>query len=250
MLVIAAAGRGSRLQSALPKVLVAVNGRPMLDWLLDLYRDVVDRAIVVVHPSFADQVRAYGQDTGARFACEVQAEPTGMLDAILLARQVVAASDAARVIVTWCDQIAIHPQTIVRLTALSDEHASAAIVMPTSRQRDPYIHLERDRDGRIVRVLHRREGDSLPPVGESDMGLFDLSRDAFLEALPRFAESAGAGGATGERNFLPFIPWAAARSEVVTFPCVDATEAVGVNTPEDLARVGRYLADRRARLPG
>lgn len=218
----------------------------MLDWLLDLYRDVVDRIVVIVHPSCAEQIRAYGESTGARVEYEAQQTPTGMLDAILLAREIVAASDAMRILITWCDQVAIHPQTVARLTALCDTHPSAALVMPTAQRRDPYIHLEHDGEGRIVRVLHRREGDRLPPVGESDMGLFGLSRDAFLNALPEFAASAAPGRATGERNFLPCIPWLAARREVLTFPCVDAMEAIGVNTPEELQLVERYLAARRS----
>ena len=216
----------------------------MLDWLLDLYRGVVDRAIVVVHPSFADQVRAYGATTGARLEYQVQEAPTGMLDAILCATPTVAASDASRILITWCDQVAIHPQTVERLTKLSDTRPETALVMPTAQQSDPYIHLERDTTGRIVRVLHRREGDRLPPVGESDMGLFSLSRHAFLNDLASFAASAGTGGGTGERNFLPFLPWIAAREDIVTFPCVDAIEAVGVNTPEELQRVESYLAAR------
>ena len=218
----------------------------MLDWLLDLYRGVIDRAIIVVHPSFADQIRAYGETTGARLEYQVQATPTGMLDAILRAAPTVASSDASRILITWCDQVAIHPQTVARLTTLSDTQPAAALVMPTARQSDPYIHLDRDTTGRIVRVLHRREGDRLPPAGESDTGLFSLSRDAFLNDLASFAASAGTGGATGERNFLPFIPWIAAQGEIVTFPCVDAIEAVGVNTPEELQRVESYLTARRS----
>ena len=35
-----------------------------------------------------------------------------------------------------------------------------------------------------VRVLHRREGDEMPAVGESDAGVFDLSRDAYERMLP------------------------------------------------------------------
>lgn len=247
VLVVPAAGPGSRLRSPLPKLLAPVNGRAMLDWLLDLYGDVVDRTIVIVHPSYAEQVRAYGATTGARIEYETQETPTGMLDAILLARKAVAASNAARILVTWCDQVGIHPRTVARLTELSDTHAAAALVLPTARRSDPYIHLERDDRGRITRVLHRREGDVMPPIGESDMGLFSLSRDAFLTLLPEFAASADAGGTTGERNFLPFIPWVAARREVLTFPCVDEMEAVGVNTPEDLQLVERYLSARDAR---
>ena len=231
MLIVPAAGLGTRLRTTLPKVLAHVNGRPMLDWLLALYQGVVDRAIIVVHPSFADQIRAYGETTGARLVYQVQETPTGMLDAIICTAPAVAASDASRILITWCDQIAIHPQTVARLTTVSDTQPAAALVMPTARQADPYIHLERDSTGRIVRVLHRREGDRLPPVGESDMGLFSLSRDAFLNDLASFAASAGTGGATGERNFLPFIPWMAERAGVLTFPCVDPIEAVGVNTP-------------------
>jgi hypothetical protein len=51
---------------------------------------------------------------------------------------------------------------------------------------------------------------------------------------------------TRERNFLPFIPWLARTHAVVTFPCEHPMEAIGVNTPEDLARVERYLQQRTA----
>jgi len=84
-------------------------------------------------------------------------------------------------------------------------------------------------------------------VGESDAGLFSLSLGAYLDLLPRFADTPGTGRSTGERNFLPFIPWAAAHGTVVTFPCEDPTEAVGVNTRDDLATVERTL---RARATG
>ena len=36
-LIIPAAGLGSRLGLNLPKVLVPVDGRPMIDWLVELY---------------------------------------------------------------------------------------------------------------------------------------------------------------------------------------------------------------------
>jgi len=181
---------------------------------------------------------------GAGLHYETQRTPTGMLDAILLARRQMATCDAAHVWITWCDQVAVHPQTVERLATLSEANQEAPLVLPTVRRVDPYVHLERDLTGRIIRVLSRREGDSLPALGESEMGLFSLSRAAYLEALPAFAHAAGTGGATGERNFLPFIPWIAARGDVLTFSAVDEEEAVGINTPEDLHHVEQYLETR------
>lgn len=50
--VILAAGKGTRMKSALPKVMHEVGGRPMVDWSLALARDVgCGRIVVVVHPS-------------------------------------------------------------------------------------------------------------------------------------------------------------------------------------------------------
>jgi bifunctional N-acetylglucosamine-1-phosphate-uridyltransferase/glucosamine-1-phosphate-acetyltransferase GlmU-like protein len=86
----------------------------------------------------------------------------------------------------------------------------------------------------------------MPESGESDAGLFAFSREAFLTLLPDYANDVATGTATGERNLLPFIPWLAARREVVTFPCAADIEAVGINTPEERAFVERYLQSRRS----
>ncbi len=82
----------------------------------------------------------------------------------------------------------------------------------------------------------------MPDEGETDAGLFSLSRAAYFDLLPQFAvEPTPHGAATRERNFLPFIPWLHARAEVVTVPCVSWIESVGVNTPEDVALVAPHL---------
>jgi bifunctional UDP-N-acetylglucosamine pyrophosphorylase/glucosamine-1-phosphate N-acetyltransferase len=240
LLIVPAAGLGSRLGGSLPKLLVPVGGRAMIDRLLEMYA-AADRVAVVVHPSAIDAVR---ERLGTKADVFVQRQPTGMLDAIMVARPAVEAHQPRRVTVTWCDQVGIHPATIAQLIAAAAPPHDPPLVLPTCQQRDPYIHFQRGADGAIQRVLQRREGDAMPAVGESDAGVFDLSRRAFLEWLPDYAASVDAGSGTGERNFLPFIPWAAARGAVATFPCVDLEESIGVNTPEELARIERYLRDR------
>lgn len=241
-LIIPAAGRGSRLQSDIPKVMYPVAGRPMLDHLLARYADVAERFVVVLSPEFEALVRAHCEASAMRDRIEftLQHRPDGMLPAILTALPPVAEWQPKSVWITWCDQIAIRSGTVARL--IEHTAGSADLVLPTVWKRDPYIHFERDAAGRISAVLHRREGDVMPEVGESDSGLFALSRRAFLEHLPRFAEEPAHGAGTGERNFLPFIPWMAQRGEVIAYPLEDEIESLGVNTASDARQLEEYFA--------
>ena len=245
MLVIPAAGRGSRLGSRGPKALHPVDGRPMIEFLLDRYAPLVDRIVVVVAPA---DVAAFQQQLGSRPALTFveQPRPTGMLPAILTARPLVERQRPRYVWITWCDQIAISGDTIARLGAEIDANTGAAMVFPTVRQSPPYIHFVRDAAGLIVGVRQRREDDEMPATGESDAGLFALRLDAFLEHLAMFDRVPQRKAATTrERNFLPFIPWLASRQTVHTFMLEHPEEATGINTPEDARHVESYLRERR-----
>lgn len=250
ILIIPAAGAGSRLQSSTPKVLAEVNGKAMIDHLFHRYAGRVRQFVLVVHPSFEARVRSHVEQfaPSADVTFASQAEPTGMLDAILLAAEPAKRTRADRVWITWCDQIGVHPDTIATLERLSEEHPQTAAILPTSHQTPPYIHLERDAQGRLSRVRQRREGDAMPETGESDMGLFSLSADAYFGLLPRFGRETSHATGTGERNFLPFLPWLAQRGHsVMTFPSTNEFEAIGVNTPEDRRRLEGYLRDLEKR---
>jgi len=242
LMIIPAAGSGSRLQSSTPKVLLPVSGKPMIDHLFTLYRDVIDRFILVLHPSFEKEVREYCSRFPFAIAYELQESPTGMLDAILVPQQRVQEYQPEQIWITWCDQIGVHPRTVRELARLSKENAG--LIFPTVSRANPYIHMVRNQEGRIVKVLQRREGDRLPEIGENDLGLFCLSRQTYLELLPAYSVEASQPAATGERNFLPFIVWLSARSDVRTFPAQDEIESVGINTQEELQLMQRHLAER------
>ena len=242
-LVIPAAGRGRRLGAQLPKLLVEVGGRSMAEHLLDLYREHVGRVVLVVSPESLVPVSKHIANRPEAISLAVQHEPTGMLDAILLATPFLREDPPEWVWITWSDQIAILPQTAGALAATCDGAGDTAMVVATIERSDPYIHFERDRDGRIRHILHAREGDAMPERGESDMGLFAVSAHAYFELLPRYADEAAPGSATEERNFLPFIGWLHGQAEVLTISGHDPMESVGINTLEELARVETFLDD-------
>ncbi|MEO7276315.1 MAG: NTP transferase domain-containing protein [Vicinamibacterales bacterium] len=243
LLVIPAAGVGSRLRAAVPKALALVGGRPMLDWLIELYQPHVSALALVVSPSHAGWIGDHARRV-ATLPVDVfqQAQPTGMLDAVLAARPAVEHSLASRIWVTWCDQIAIDPRTLANLA--DARYAHTALTMPTVWRRKPYIHFDRDAAGRISYVRQRREGDEMPHRGEGDAGVFNFSRAAYLDDLCAYASTLVPGAMTGERNLLPFIPWLAQRAPVATFPCAHEVEAVGINTPADLQHVEAFLRRR------
>ena len=243
LLIIPAAGRGSRLGASTPKPLVHVNGRPMLDHLADLYRPFVDHLVVIAHPSFAADIVTWGTPRGG-VSVVLQVEPTGMLDAIMAAAPVVSARRPDAVWITWADQVGVLPATVRRLADVEAGPPAPALALPTVERRNPYIHFARDPAGRLNRLLQRREGDAMPEVGESDMGLFAMPRATFEEDLEDYARDVPPGSATGERNFVPFVPWLAQRKVVATFPCSDPMEAVGINTPDDLRQVEAWIRAR------
>lgn len=211
----------------------------MIDWLVELYRPFAATIVVVAHPSFSGRLR------GA-FEVVEQHERTGMLDAVLLGAPAVGGSRCDEVWITWGDQVGVLPATLARLAEVMASAEQPAAALPIVTRRDPYIHFDRDADGRLCAIRQRREGDRMPPVGESDMGVFGLTRDAFERRLPEYAQGVARGSATGERNFVPFIPWLAQRAAVATFPCTDEREAIGVNTPEELRLMEDWIVSRTA----
>lgn len=244
VMIIPAAGLGSRLKSPTPKVLFLVNGRPMLDYLLDLYAPVVESFVLVLNPAFVEEVKKYCSRFNLDIQYEIQKTPSGMLDAIMTPRERIQRRCPQGIWITWCDQIAILPQTVSTVSQFSEQFPQAAMILPTFIKKDPYIHFVRDAQGAIVDVLHAREGDQMPAVGENDIGLFRLSCETYLDYLPTYAQEAPLSKVTQERNFLPFIPWLYTRAEVRTFPVSNEIESVGINDIADLKRIERYLHGR------
>lgn len=241
--VIPAAGRGSRLGGDRPKILVPVRGRDTLWHILrERLAPFVDHIHVVVSPSGLGPFEAVVRDERpSGVSVGVQPEPTGMGNAVFGARSVWSRHDT--LLVVWGDQVLISTATLAATLAAYDRVTGPRCTIPLVRQDVPYVEYVFDAD-RLVAVRQSREGEWCNPGGLSDVGTFVLSTAgldaewaAYLDGVPR-------GRDTGELNFLPFMPFLAARGRAVTVvPVADPAEARGINTPEDLAFA-------RARLRG
>ena len=133
--------------------------------------------VVVAHPSARAAIAAAARR--ARTCAprwSTQAEPTGMLDAVSLGCAAAARWSPDRVWITWCDQVAVHPETVARLASARRRVGGGAaarhagLALHSLRARQPTAASSPSDSG--------ARGTCMPARGVSDMGLFSLSAHA------------------------------------------------------------------------
>jgi len=174
--IILAAGRGTRLQphtDTIPKPLLPVQCRPILDWIIGAM-PAVERLIVVVNYR-AEQIEDYlrGQTHIRNWVIVRQAEPRGTGDALMSCKGQVTAD---RIMVLNGDD----------LIGRADLHALAAVPMgilghPVDEPAT-YGILFRNPDGTLERVVEKPQG--MPPPQLANIGGYMFPRDVFDLTLP------------------------------------------------------------------
>ena len=186
--VVLAAGQGTRMRSALPKVVHPIAGRPMISWVLDALAAGGVGSTVVVVGHGAETVRDVLPD---RVAVAVQGRPRGTGDA---ARVGLEAFDPAcdTVVLAYGDTPLLDPALVRRLV---QEHASErrAATVVTGRLEDAgdYGRIVRGDDGTVARIVEARDAshDELA-IREFNAGLYAVDRAALVVALAGMAPNA------------------------------------------------------------
>jgi bifunctional UDP-N-acetylglucosamine pyrophosphorylase/glucosamine-1-phosphate N-acetyltransferase len=240
VVVILAAGQGTRMKSKVPKALHDLCGKPLVRWPVDAAVAAgASKVVVVGGPDRA--VEPYLPD-GATLA--VQEEPRGTGDAVLAAAGEIAPGDA--VVVVNGDVPLITAETI---EALASAHAAdgAAATMATMILDDPtgYGRVVRNGDGSVERVVETKAaGDATPEelaIDEVNAGVYAFAGGAVIDAL-RQVRPDNAQGEVYLPDALPVLR--AAGQRIAAYVVDDPTLTLGVNDRTDLAEV-TALARRR-----
>lgn len=244
VVVILAAGQGTRMRSATPKLLHPLCGRPLIEWPIAAARAAGARKVVVVGgPDRALEPAVARQDDPA-VALAVQREPRGTADAVLAAANHL--DRDAPVIVLNGD---VPLMTGEALRALAQAHAEhrASATMLTMLLEDPsgYGRVVRGPDGAVERVVEtKKPGDATPAeleIREVNGGVYAFAGGDLLDALARVTPD----NAQGELYLPDVLPILRAQDKVVAAHAVDdPTLALGINDRGDLARV-RAIAQAR-----
>ena len=212
----------------------------MLHRLLTLARCLDARPIVVVSHDGYEEISASlaGTPLGARLV--IQRSGWGMGHAVLDALQWVDSGDD--ILVVWGDMPVVRYSTAASSLMMHRAfRANLSATVPTVNRRDPYVALDRDRLGGLYKVRESRKGHPIPPVGESDCGMFVCRPTALRRALERASEGASSSEEEPlELDFLPCLMEMQNEAPVLCARIGTHFESVGINTPGDLEAVNHY----------
>jgi bifunctional N-acetylglucosamine-1-phosphate-uridyltransferase/glucosamine-1-phosphate-acetyltransferase GlmU-like protein len=238
--IIPAAGRGTRLGYDKPKILYPIAGRPILDWLIDLLAPRCSKLIFSLSPSGAEHViPVLEKKLSGRFETAVL-DSRGMADSIYAALEKVT---TPYVLIIWGDQVAIRPQTLEAVMKMQEHHPDALLTMPIAERDNPYVHYATDADGNFTHVLEKREGATMPEMGQSDCGLFACDTKRLKEIFAgEVARGITLSKGMSEWNFLPLLPqFETGGDSIKALRLVSLEETIGVNDVNDAAVLEAYL---------
>lgn len=227
--VILAAGHGTRMKSATPKVLHAVAGRPMLDWALALAAESGCEDVTVVYGAHAPEVGERAQAAGAKTA--VQDPPQGTGHAVLCAKEALAGFEGD-LVVLYADTPLIGAETVERAFAAIARDAAVAALGFEPDDPDAYGRLITNEDGSLERIVEARDASA----GELAVRLCNsgvMAADATL--MFELLGEVGNDNAKGEYYLTDIVALARGRGLSCAAVTGEADEFLGVNSRADLA---------------
>jgi bifunctional UDP-N-acetylglucosamine pyrophosphorylase / glucosamine-1-phosphate N-acetyltransferase len=239
--VILAAGKGTRMKSALPKVLHRVAGCPMIRYVLETAASLSPTTTTVVLGHLADQVRAaLGGHTGLRYVLQVP--QAGTAHALLQTERALGGTQGTLVVLSG-DVPLLSPATLSRL---ADSHirsgATATITTAVLDEPRGYGRIIREH-GEIARIVEERDASPEERAGhEINAGIYAFQLGPLFPALGRIA----ARNVQGEYYLTDLVSlYRRSNLPLATIRVEAADEIRGINSCKELAEVSSMVWQRR-----
>jgi UDP-N-acetylglucosamine diphosphorylase/glucosamine-1-phosphate N-acetyltransferase len=240
--IILAAGLGKRMRSPKAKVLHEIQGRPMLAYVIDVAQAIAGRSVIVVVGNQAEAVRRAVSGAAVRYAYQDRQLGTG--HAVLCALPQLP-DDCEQVVVLCGDTPLLTAPT---LKSLVQSHLAAGrdATLLAVELEDPQGY------GRVLLNDHQQVCGIIEEADASagqrairliNTGIYCVTRQFLSDALPNVTPD----NAQGEFYLTDIIRigYESGRDIGVSYGAAPR-EILGVNTPEDLARVEALMIGRAA----
>ena len=243
LIVILAAGKGTRMKSAVPKVMHEIAGRTMLGHALNACQELGAETIAVVVGSDMEDVRAAALQQVPDAGVYIQERQDGTAGAMLAAREAIA-NHKGDVLVQYADTPLLTVGTLERLHARLDDETGVAVLGFDASDPSGYGRLLTGADGWLQAIREDKDAsDDERRITLCNSGVMAFRLDNLLGVLDRI----GNANAKGEFYLTDAIEIArsdGARAGVVV--CTE-DEVMGINSRDQLA-LAEALYQKHARL--
>jgi bifunctional UDP-N-acetylglucosamine pyrophosphorylase/glucosamine-1-phosphate N-acetyltransferase len=241
--IVLAAGEGTRMRSAVPKVLHEVAGRPMVRHVLAALEPLAPAETIVVLGQGMDKVAALV----APAKTAMQHPPRGTGDAVRAARPALAAALAAvaDVAILYGDTPLLQSATIARLLE-ARRQSGAAIAVAAMRPADPgaYGRLVLGEDGAVERIVEAKDASPQEAaIGLCNGGIMAVAAEHLFALVDRLQDI----NAKREFYLTDIVGIARGRGLSATWVELPVEEMLGVNTRAELAEAEALMQDRLRR---
>jgi bifunctional UDP-N-acetylglucosamine pyrophosphorylase/glucosamine-1-phosphate N-acetyltransferase len=243
--LILAAGQGTRMKSALPKVLHLIAGRPLVHYPVQAALDAGCSEVVVVVGHGRELVTAYlAKAFQGRVKTALQEQQRGTGDAARAGMSAVS-EDAERVLIFYGDVPLLTGEDLVPVVqALGD---GPRFALATCEVADPfgYGRVLRDERGQVVEIREQRDlrDDRERAVREINPGIYAASVALVREGLASLRPN----NAQGELYLTDLVSHARGAGERIMGVPSRGEVLGGVNDRQQLAEADLAMIDRIAR---
>lgn len=240
--IILAAGKSTRMNSELPKVLHPVCGQTMINHVLTAVRGAGVRSIVVIIGHKANEVRAALEHHGdLHFALQAQQLGTG--HAVMMAKQALAGYTGPVLVLAGDTPLLKAPALKRLLELLALREAACVVGTAITTANEGLGRIVRNDEGEFEKIIeHKDASEEQKRIEEINTGCFAFDAEKLFSALTRIktnniqaeyylTDCAGILKSDGEL--------------VLAAPEFDIQQAMGVNTQEQLREVERVLLSQQ-----
>ncbi|MBA5779327.1 bifunctional UDP-N-acetylglucosamine diphosphorylase/glucosamine-1-phosphate N-acetyltransferase GlmU [Stappia sp. F7233] len=237
--IVLAAGLGTRMKSALPKVMHEVGGLPLLGHVLTAVAQAgIDRVAVVIGPDM-ENVEALVARLSPNASCHIQAERLGTAHAARAASRALA-DTPDHVLVLFGDTPLVETTTLKRIRARLDQGADLAVLGFEAANPFGYGRLVMDGDQLAAIREERDASETERRITFCNSGIMGFRGPHFASLL----EAIGNANAKGEFYLTDAVEIARARGLSVMTESAPEDEVQGINTRAQLAAVEAVFQNR------
>lgn len=244
--IVLAAGEGTRMKSARPKVLHDICGRSLVGHAVAAGRTLAPEHLVVVVGHLHEQVTAHLAEVAPTARTVLQAERLGTAHAAQVALAGLAAdglSADGTVVVTYGDIPLLTGETLHNLVAAHQADGNAVTVL-TAVVPDPtgYGRIIRDADGSVREIVeHKDATEAQRAVCEMNSGVYAFDGKLLAQALAEVRTD----NVQGERYLTDVLGiLREAGHRVGALAAADHRDVLGINDRVQLAQARRVLNER------